>query len=183
MIFEILLKSFWFFLPGYFTNMAASLSSKIKFLEPIAIPIDGGKKFMGKPLLGNHKTLRGYLAGIVASLIAVIIQHFLYNLDFFNKISVFDYSKNFLLFGFLLGLGSLLGDSLGAFIKRRFNIKPGQRCLFVDQICFVVGGLALVSIIYVPKFEIWLVLIPLSFILHILINHFAFYLKITKVKW
>jgi CDP-2,3-bis-(O-geranylgeranyl)-sn-glycerol synthase len=87
------------------------------------------------------------------------------------------------LFGFLIGLGALLGDSVGAFIKRRFNIPPGVRLLVVDQVMFVIIALALICFVFVPSIWIWIASIVLTFVLHIIVNHLAFYLKINNNKW
>jgi len=183
MIFLFLLKCFWLLFPAYFANIFASLSGKFKGFSFMAYPVDFKKNLGKKRILGDHKTFRGYFFGILVAIIIAIIQYVLYQFGFFIKISFYNYNFYPILFGFLMGLGALLGDSLGAFIKRRFNIAPGRRLLVVDQIMFVIIALALSCFVFVPNIWIWLVSIALTFCLHIIINHIAFYLKINKNKW
>jgi CDP-2,3-bis-(O-geranylgeranyl)-sn-glycerol synthase len=163
--------------------MFASLSGKIKSLSFLDYPVDFKKNLFGKRILGDHKTFRGYLFGVLVGIMVAIIQYMLYQFDFFIKISFYNYNYYPILLGFLMGLGALLGDSFGAFIKRRFNIAPGRRMIVVDQITFIIGGLALSCFIFVPEIWIWIVSIVLGFVLHIVVNHLAFYLKINKNKW
>ncbi len=183
MILLFLVNCLWLLLPAYFANMFASLSRKFKGFSFMAYPIDFKKNLGKKRIFGDHKTFRGYFFGVLAAIIISIIQYVLYQNDFFIKISFFNYNHYSILLGFLLGLGALLGDSIGAFIKRRFNIAPGRRFLVIDQITFVIGALSLSCFIFVPNVWIWLVSIVLTFFLHILVNHIAFYLKIDKNKW
>ena len=183
MIFLFLLKCLWLLLPAYFANMFASLSSKWKAFSFMAYPVDFKKNLGKKRILGDHKTFRGYFFGVLAAVIIAIIQYILYQFGFFQNISFYNYEYYPLLLGFLLGLGTLIGDSVGAFIKRRFNYIPGQRMLVVDQVMFVVFALALVCFVYVSNIWIWVVSIILTFIFHIIVNHLAFYLKINKNKW
>lgn len=177
-----LLKCIWFVLPAYAANIFASLSPKFG-LKKLSFPLDFGKKFMGKPLLGKNKTFRGFIFGLIAALFISFLQHLLYKNNFFFKISIFDYSKNFLLLGFLLGFGAMFGDAFGAFIKRRLGIPPGGKCLVIDQLPFIIFSLIFASFLYKITFEMWTVTLIVTFFLHILSNQIAFYLKIKKVKW
>lgn len=93
-------------------------------------PLDGGRNFLdGQPIFGSHKTVRGLVAGIVAGSVLGAAE------------SLFD-SRLFVA-GFMIAIGAVLGDLLGAFVKRRLKIKPGNQFPIVDQLDFVLGGLAL----------------------------------------
>lgn len=183
MILLFLLKCIWLLLPAYFANMFASLSRKYKAFNFMAYPVDFKKNLGKKRILGDHKTFRGYFFGILAAVIIAIIQYGLYQFNFFINLSFYNYNYYPLLFGFLMGFGALFGDSIGAFIKRRFNIVPGQRMLVIDQVMFVIFALALTCFVFVPSIWIWVVSVALTFVLHIIVNHIAFYLKINKNKW
>jgi len=91
-------------------------------------PLDGGCLYSdGHPLLGGHKTVRGFLGGIITGIFAG------------------------LLFGFppgiacLTGIFSMTGDLLSSFIKRRFkkpdgSLMPGLDQFFEGALPFAVLG-------------------------------------------
>lgn len=178
-----LVKCLWLLLPAYFANMFASLSNKFHGFKFMEYPVDFKKNLGKRRILGDHKTFRGYFFGVLVAIIIGIIQYILYQFHFFQILSFYNYEYYPWLFGFLLGLGALIGDSLGAFIKRRFYYIPGQRMIVVDQIMFALFALVLGCFVFVPSVWIVLTSLVLTFVLHILINHVAFYLKITKNKW
>jgi len=173
------LKCFYLMLPAYFANMAPVMVKKINLF---AFPIDFDKQLNNKPILGKNKTFRGVIFGVIFAIIIVYFQFLLYKLEFFESISFIDY-KNWLLFGFLMGLGALTGDLVKSFFKRRLGLKPGKRFIPVDQTDFVVGALVFIKPIFDVTSKIFVVSLLLSFILHIIVNHIAFYLKIRNEKW
>ncbi len=109
----------WFVLPAYFANAA-----------PVVLgggpPLDGGRTWKdGRPLLGSNKTVRGFISGILLGTLVGIAQ-------------------GRALAGFLMGLGSMLGDAMGSFIKRRLDLKPGDQAPGLDQLGFLLVALVLV---------------------------------------
>src|SRR5713101_7307596 len=99
-------------------------------------PLDGGRKFLDEqPIFGSHKTVRGLVAGILAGSVLGAAE------------SLFD--PRLFVAGFMIAIGAVLGDLLGAFVKRRLKIKPGNQFPIVDQLDFVLGGLA-VGLFFFP---------------------------------
>lgn len=179
-MFELILKSIYFMLPAYFANMAPVVVKRwFKFL---AIPIDFNKKWKGEAIFGSHKTIRGFVFGILFALIVAYLQKALYANPFFSNLSFIDYS-GWLGAGFLLGFGALFGDLVKSFFKRRVGIKPGARFIPWDQLDYIIGALVFVSFVYTPSLQVIAVILIISFVLHVAANHIAYYLKITKVKW
>lgn len=164
-------------LPAYFANMAPVIVKN--FLKPLAKPIDMGIRLKGKPLFGKNKTWRGLIFGILFGIILAYFQSLL-NI----KIEIIDYS-NWLLFGFLSGLGAILGDMIESSFKRQLNRKPGDPFIPWDQLDFVFGSLVLTYwlIPITIRYQVILTIIIISPLLHIVVNHFAFYTKIRKEKW
>ena len=177
----IIIKLLYLMLPAYLANMAPVLGKNI--LKPLAIPIDFGKKWKGKPILGKNKTWRGVVLAAITSTIIFLLQAYLYKFPSMKAISLIDYSSASLWIGILLGLGAIAGDSIESFFKRRAKIKSGQPWIPFDQVDFTIGALALTAIVYFPGWINALIIILISAIGHILINHLAFYLKIRKEKW
>ena len=168
-------KLAYFMLPAYAANMAPVLSRNFKH----NIPLDFGVKFGDKRLLGSHKTLLGSFFGVIAAVITAFFQY----LIFLNSgFGILDY-KSWLSIGLLLGVGTITGDAVKSFFKRRINMKPGTRWIPFDQTDFVLGALLFISLIHFPGWLESAVILLVSALGHIVINHCAFYLGIRKEKW
>ncbi len=166
---------FYFMMPAYFANMAPVIVKNC--CNKLAVPIDFGKNIFGK-----NKTFRGFIFGFLFAIIIAFFQFLLYDFKIFRNLSFIDYS-NWFMVGFLLGFGALFGDLVESFIKRGLNIKPGERFVPWDQLDFVFGALLFVGFVVDLNFRMVLVIIVISFIGHILVNHSAYYLGIRKEKW
>ncbi len=158
-------------MPAYFANMAPVIVKKL--FKKLAIPVN-------KKIFGKNKTYRGLIFGIFFAIIITFVQYILYPL--LKDISFLDYS-NWSEMGFLMGFGAVFGDLTKSFFKRRLNYQPGKPFIPFDQLDFVIGALLLVSLVFIPTIEMVITIIIASFVLHILINHFAYYLKIRNEKW
>jgi len=94
-------------------------------------PIDHERRFIdGERVFGSHKTIRGFVSGLVAGLLVSIPIGFLVSLEFLFP-------------SILVSVGALLGDLAGAFVKRRLKLPPGYPLPLLDQLDFVFGGILL----------------------------------------
>lgn len=175
----LLLKCFYLMLPAYFANMAPVMAKKINLF---AHPIDFNKKISSKPIFGKNKTFRGFVFGIIFAIIVAYIQFLLYQISFFRNISFIDY-ENWLFFGFMIGIGALMGDLAKSFFKRRLDIEPGARFIPFDQTDFVFGALIFIMPIFKVTLKIFITALLLSLALHIIVNHTAFYLGVRGERW
>ena len=82
-----------------------------------------------------------------------------------------------------MGFGAIFGDLTESFAKRRLNYSPGKPFVPFDQIDFIIGALIFIYPIVSLSTNKIIIILLLSFVLHILVNHIAFYLKIRKEKW
>lgn len=121
---NILLETFWLLLPAGIANTAPVFAAKYNWLPGLNQPLS-------ERLFGSHKTWRGLVFGVIFGLIAGIIL------------------GHGAIFGAALGFGSLAGDAIKSFFKRRLNIAPGQPWPVFDQIDSVVGAL-IVSVFFFP---------------------------------
>ncbi len=170
-----IIKCIYFMLPAYFANMAPVLFRKINFLD---IPVDFNKKLFGTPIFGSHKTFRGIFFGVLIGFLVFIIQKNYSPVS----ISLIDYSNTPFFVGILLSAGAIFGDLIKSFIKRRLGKKEGQPFIPWDQLDFALGAV-IFSFAYFPGWQSIAVILLISPLLHIAINHLAFYLKIRKEKW
>lgn len=182
--FWFVISCLYFFLPAYFTNMTPPFLAKKGFFKFLERRIDFGKKFLGKDIFGSHKTWRGVIFGILAGLFLVFLQSQLFRFNFFKKISLIDYSTiNLVFFGILISGGTIFGDLLFAFIKRRLNLPPGAMFFPFDQINYIIGTFLFLNPFFKINLSVWLCLFILTPILHVLTTHIGFKLKLTKSKW
>jgi len=180
--FTDILTAAYYTVPIYLANMAPVITKKL--LPSLAKPMDFGKTWKGKPILGSHKTFRGLIFGIIFGTLAALAQCMLYKNGIFRSVSVFDYTLySSILLGALMGFGAIFGDALKSFFKRRANVKPGKPWIPFDEIDFIVGGLLFSMIIFFPPVKCMIITLVVSPLGHIIVNHIAFYLKIRKEKW
>lgn len=177
-----ILEALYFFLPAYLANMAPVFAAKV--FKNFDKPLDFGMQLGGKPVFGKNKTWRGMFAGIVIAIATVYMQSWLVNYEFFQSISILDYSNyNLETVGFLFGAGALIGDAIKSFFKRRVGIASGEKWFGFDQLDFVVGGLIFISAVYVPESKYIITLLVVSPILHVATNMIGFKLGLKKVPW
>lgn len=180
---EIILKSFYFALPAFLANMAPVIFAKLGWLKFLSRPIDNGRKIGSEFIFGSGKTWRGIVAAVILGIIMTGIQAWLYDFDFFQNISLISYPQIFLLFGFLAGLGAILGDLIKSFLKRRIGIASGKSWPVFDQLDFIFGFLIFIYFLAQPSIVVMITIIILTLIFHPLTNITAYLLKIKKVWW
>jgi len=179
----IILQALYFFLPAYLANMAPVLIVPL-LKNRLMAPIDGGATFRGHRVFGDHKTWRGLFAGIIAAILVVFLQRALMQTETGVALSLIDYAAiSPLVLGLLFGLGALGGDAVKSFFKRQMGIASGQKWVPFDQLDFVVGGLLLVSIVFVPPLGVVIVLLLITPALHYLSNLIGYALKWKSNPW
>jgi len=169
---NLIFSSLYFFLPAYCANMAPILFRWLPW----------GKKPIWEKKLGDHKTWRGLVVGIIFGTLIFLLQKWFHTLGF-QQWSLIDYPDYSLLLGVLLSSGALAGDLIKSYYKRKAEIKPGERWFPWDQLDFFFGALTLSFIVYVPRPEVVLILFVVSPILHFLANALGYWLKINKKIW
>ena len=189
-IFLLCLKSAYFLVPAYIANMAPPLVKKLGWLESLDVPIDKEKKLGDKrQLFGRNKTYRGFVVGVIGGAIGGMLQSLVYGVRFFDVMGIDGIAYHniafMIFFGALMGFGAIFGDLVESFIKRRLGIGPGKRFVPWDQTDLVVGAYLLVLPITFTliSWQLFLSSMVITFLLHILINHAAYYLDIRKERW
>jgi len=177
----LILSALYFMLPAYVANMAPVIVKRIPIFN---VPLDMGRRGRdGKPVFGSHKTWRGLIAATVFGAAIFALQQRLYAYEPWRSISLIPYPDEPAILGVLLGLGAILGDLGKSFLKRRRGIPSGKPWIPFDELDFVAGALLLSALIVFLPIRAYAVIIVASPLLHIAVNHIAFYLKIRKEKW
>jgi len=111
---EQIIKLVYLMLPAYIANLLPDLCKNL--IKELNFPLDFNKKFRGKPIFGSHKTFKGFVIGILGS---IIVAYFQFRFSLFSQsYNIINYDSWFLI-GFLQGFGALFGDAIKSFFKRR----------------------------------------------------------------
>ncbi|KON30792.1 hypothetical protein AC482_03030 [miscellaneous Crenarchaeota group-15 archaeon DG-45] len=151
-------ETIYMYIPAYIANAAPVICGG-------GSPLDGGRTWRGRPLLGSHKTVRGTLSGIAVGTAVGLLQ--------------FEPMR-----GLLMAVGAIGGDLIIAFAKRRLGLRPGAPFPVADQLGFIVAALALASL--VPPRPTWdrvVAIIIATVPIHIITNIFAWLLKLKGNPW
>ena len=184
MIISLILKVAYFCLPVYLANMSPVIIDKIGLFKFLKVPVDFGQELWGKPILGKGKTWRGMVSGVIVAMAIVGIQKIIFQYPQIESISIVDFNKvNFLVFGFLAGLGAMVGDLIKSFFKRRIGIASGKCWPVADQLDFILGFILFTYWLVYPSWAIIGLACLLTLILHPLTNIIGYLLKIKKVWW
>jgi hypothetical protein len=144
---------------------------RLRWLEPLRIPLDGGATFRGQRVFGDNKTWRGAVVMLAVSAAVMPLQG-VFRLP---SLEYFDYgTTNLPLTGLLLGAGFVLGELPNSFLKRQLRVAPGASGgvfhAILDQLDSVIGALLLLSFVWVAPPRVWAVAFLLGSGLHIAVN-------------
>lgn len=137
-------QTLWFFLPAMVANMAPVFAAHFKWLPALQWPIDDGVKWRGRRLLGDNKTIRGFVVALIFGAITGAIQYLIQN-NFSLPFAILGPHASVwqvIFFAGYLGLAALTGDAVKSFLKRQLDIAPGHAWTPWDQIDIVLGCIA-----------------------------------------
>jgi len=210
----ILLFSLLFIFPAYFSNAGMVLVGGGK-------PIDGGRNFRdGRRIFGDHKTWNGLIKGPLYIGIPISIAVAFLFLIFWPSIAQYQKGSAeeglFVLYGdisfyeyyfiggafpggfvslivriVLCAYGAAIGDLIGSFLKRRFNLESGEIAPLIDQLDFALFAIFFTSIpaiffpelFWVPDLNIIIFLLILTPSVSIISNSIAYFLGLKDVPW
>ncbi len=174
---QMLVRSIIFILPSYFAN-------SIPVVLGGGAPLDFFRKFQdGQRVFGGGKTIRGFFAGIFAGILVGALEGIILSGSEWNIYS--GGLQSYIAAGFLLGLGTMVGDLVGSFIKRRQKVAQGKPSVIMDQLMFL-----LFAFIFAYPFasqlltlEAIVFLAVLTYFVHVGANILANRLGLKKVPW
>lgn len=166
----LLIQSFWFIAPAYAANAFPPLMRGKS-------PIDRGKMFRGHRLLGDGKTIEGFWGGIIFGVFVGSLQ--IYGQQFLPvKLAEMTFP-----IVFLLAFGTMAGDLIGSFLKRRMNMKRGESAPFMDQLGFLICALLFAAPFYILPASHMLVLFVLTPFIHWAANVLGYWIKVKRNPW
>lgn len=162
-----LLHLLYFMAPAYFANMAPPF---VRYWKGWNRPIHARS-------LGDHKTVVGYVLGVLAALVITAAQG---AID--APFALVDYA-HWPWLGLAFGVGAMTGDSLKSYFKRRRGVPPGARWVPFDQLDFVAGALLLVGPFARLGWTDIVLILAMSLAGDIGVNRAAFRLGIKSTPW
>ena len=166
-------------------GLLQSLWLKNRYSQRLAIPLDGGRMFRGRPIFGENKTLRGFVVMIPAAALSFIALAIILSLPqgatpaTLWKLTPAGYAA----LGGWAGFGFMAGELPNSFIKRQFGILPGQApassltraiCFATDHVDSIVGMLAAVTVAVPTPWTTWLWVLALGPSIHLLFSWWLF---------
>lgn len=153
--------------------LPAMVSNAVPVFIKKGAPLDRGKLFIdGRRILGDGKTIEGFITGlyfgfIVSTLYAIMLNDYILLLQLWAS-----------------SIGALLGDIIGSFVKRRMGIPRGGKAIGLDQLDFYIGANALlVATMFNISTQLFIVGLVIVMILHIATNRVAYILGLKNVPW
>ncbi len=138
----------------------------------LAIPLDGGRTFLGKRIFGDNKTLRGFVVLVPA---AGATFFGLAHLPWFEQGLWFLSPGEYGALGLLAGAGFMAGELPNSFLKRQLGIPPGEaptnrvaKSLFfvLDRLDSIIGMLLVVSLTVPTPWQTWAYVIVIGSLIH-----------------
>lgn len=161
------IRLLYFMAPAYAANMA----------PPFVRYWNGWNRPISRRWLGEHKTVVGFGAGVLAAVVVSFIQS---RLAWSGALAAYDH---WAALGLRFGLGAMAGDSVKSLIKRRLGIAPGERWLPWDQLDFVLGALALVRGRAALTWSDLATILLLTVAGHVLVNRLGYWMGVRDVRW
>src|SRR5262249_12412993 len=115
----------WIFLPVLGAALTHAPVLRYDLFPALKRPLDAGATFRGRRLFGDNKTWRGALA--MASGVFALTLVLSRVPAYWARLPVEIRQAGPVLFGLLLGLGTVLAELPNSFLKRQLDIAPGTQ--------------------------------------------------------
>ena len=146
--------------------------------RPLAIPLDGGLTLRGRRLLGDNKTVRGFVVIVPATGAAFATLAWALGAGGSTPpAGLWDLGPaGYALLGLAADVGFMAGELPNSLLKRQLDIPPGGTprgwlprlvCLAVDRLDSIVGMLATVSLLVPTPWQVWLYVLAVGPAIHL----------------
>jgi len=176
----VVVTAMWAMLPAYLPNNVAVVAGG-------GPPIDGGRTWRGRRLLGDGKTWRGTAVGTLAGAVVAILLNTVQApaaAALGVAVPVFPIAV-----ALALPAGAMLGDIAASFLKRRTGRARGAAFPVVDQLDFVAGALVLTALAAPGWFAsvftlpVLVAVVALTPLLHVGTNAIGYALGLKAEPW
>jgi CDP-diglyceride synthetase len=165
-------QAFTLLLPITFAGLCLIMCMRKGWLEKLDVPLDGGLKLGGEPLIGKSKSLRSLIVYLVVATLVTLVLNFLAQVT--DLVAPVFLANPFVL-GPAITLSYLLGEIVNSFIKRRFGIAPsgtapsrwGSR---VQSIFDNLDGIISSGLLFIFIYQVSAEILRTAFVLSVLIH-------------
>lgn len=177
------LSCIYFYLPVALANIGAVISKFIPLFKDIIVPIDFKKSIKGVRIIGDHKTIGGFIFGVLFGTLAGVIKYTLLD-KYFHDYHLLNltFVENTLLY-FILSFSALTGDVIKSIAKRFFNIAPHKAWIPFDEIDHSVLSMLVAVPFYGLSLGSAFTIIVVFFFLHFVSNIIGYLLNIKSVPY
>jgi hypothetical protein len=175
----------WFLIGAF---VIAGLAQTAWFAAPMsrrfAWPVDGGVTFRGRRVFGANKTVRGFVVMVPAAALAFALVAALIGNPAAAGLWPLS-TPGYALLGACAGLGFMVGELPNSFVKRQFDVGPGDRArsplvaalqFLIDRIDSGVGMLIAVNLVAPTPPMTWLLVLVIGPTFHWAFSVVMFYL-------
>lgn len=153
--------------PPYVANGAAVFAGRLRWRHPI----DFGRSFVdGRRIFGDGKTFEGFLIGVAAGTLLGYAPNLAY-----QYLSPID--------ALVLSAAALLGDLVGAFVKRRLCMPRGHPAFPLDQLDFILTAIAVYSLYRDVPLAYIAAAAVVTPLIHRATNYVAYLLGLKREPW
>jgi CDP-2,3-bis-(O-geranylgeranyl)-sn-glycerol synthase len=152
-----------------------------------AVPLDGGFTLRGRRLLGENKTLRGFLVIVPAAAIAFAGLAVCVGGTNPGSVGLWPLSPiGYAVAGGVAGFGFMAGELPNSLVKRQLGIAPGGAArgpayliqFMADRLDSGLGMLMALNLVAPAPWETWLVVVTLGPFLHWAFSALMFHLGV-----
>ena len=165
----LILDALLLYWPAYLANMMPPVAGMLELPGGILI---------SRKIFGAHKTVRGFLSGIVGGMIGAWMLNLL-GWSWYGGQSL----TIALAAGGAIGAGALAGDLLKSACKRACAVPSGRPFPPFDQWDFLLGATLVMAFIMPLTAPVVLMAFALTLGLHLVVNILAFWLGFKAVWW
>jgi hypothetical protein len=180
-----------FLIPAFvLAGLLHSLWLHNRLSQFLAIPLDGGRMFRGRPILGANKTLRGFVMIPAAALAFAALAAIISVPQGVPPATLWQLTPaGYAALGAWAGFGFMAAELPNSFVKRQLGILPGQApasrltkaiCFTIDHIDSIIGMLAAVTVAVRTPWMTWLWVLILGPSIHLLFSWWLFRLGVKR---
>jgi hypothetical protein len=142
------------------------------WLKVIDVPLDGGLKLGGKPLVGKSKSLRSLILYTASSTMVSLVFHYLVP---YTPALASVYLNNPFVLGPLISISYLAGEILNSFVKRRLGIATSGSPDSVlgarfQAVIDNVDGIVSTGLVFIFVYQVNSAVLAVSFVLAALMH-------------
>ena len=165
-----------FILPAYMANAAPVLFKTGRSRTPMDMRM---RFYDSRRILGEGKTWVGFFTGVITGTAMGYVTWAL------GLLTIYPSLDQHLLVAFMLSLGTMTGDVIGSFLKRRLALGKGKPMWLMDQLSFYIVAIAFI-LPWRPvalDLSMFVVLGAVTALVHYYANVLAYKAGLKKVPW